>query len=325
MHFATAFDKLGAMHQVVATVGPASYGLVSRLVEAGATAFRLNASHLSAADLALHIREIRAEAPRLEIVVDLQGAKMRVGDGQARLVKTNEQLRFCLHADGDVHVPHPELFAAVSVGDTLKCDDDRLHFIVEHVEACVIKTRSLQDGVVSPRKGINLANHPVRLDGLTQTDRLHVEACQPFEDISFAVSFVCDGTEAAWVRALSPRRHLIAKIERREALDRVDDIYRAFDAVWICRGDLGAQLGPRDLARFIAAFRPPIDQVPTWIAGQVLEHLTHHARPTRSEICHLFDLMSRGYAGIVLSDESAVGIDPVNAVRVAVDLLKALR
>jgi pyruvate kinase len=115
----------------------------------------------------------------------------------------------------------------------------------------------------------------------------------------------------------------VGKIERREAAEAVEVIAPRVDAVWICRGDLGAQIGAAALARFVAALSPRDLGVPVLMAGQVLEHLTRHREPTRSEVCHLFDLVARGYRGIVLSDETAVGGDPANAVAAATSLLRA--
>jgi pyruvate kinase len=114
-----------------------------------------------------------------------------------------------------------------------------------------------------------------------------------------------------------------AKIERREAAHAIASIAGRVDAIWICRGDLGVQLGAPGLARFVASLRPSAFRVPVLMAGQVLEHLTRHRQPTRSEVCHLFDLADRGYRGFVLSDETAIGDDPLNAVETATSLLRA--
>ena len=126
------------------------------------------------------------------------------------------------------------------------------------------------------------------------------------------------------IRSLAPELHLVAKVERQEAIDHLPALYGAADELWICRGDLGAQLGIGSLARWLHRFVPRNGAKPTLIAGQVLEHLTHHASPTRSEVCHLFDLLSRGYAGVVLSDETAVGRDPIQATTTCADLLRDL-
>jgi pyruvate kinase len=177
--------------------------------------------------------------------------------------------------------------------------------------------------MLSPRKGFNRAVHPVVTDDLSSRDVAIAKAAHGAGCHSFAVSFVADGRECDWVRRQVGPVEVVAKIERQDALARLCDIVRTSDALWICRGDLGAQLGRLALGRAIAGIDPRQFHLPLWMAGQVLEHLTAHRDPTRSEVCHLYDLIGRGYAGVVLSDETAIGCDPVNAVRCARELVNA--
>lgn len=313
--------------QLVVTLGPASAGLVGELAGSGATAFRLNASHLGVGALVEWLERVRAAAPAVPVVVDLQGAKMRVGDCASRRVARGERVRFALTpaAPDDVPLPHPELFQAVRPGEVLSCDDDRLRCEVERAEEGLLVARWLGDGLLSPRRGLNRASHPVEPRGPGERDLAQLAAARPFGPVSFAWSFMTDGREAAWVREAAPGCPVVGKVERAEAVTALDRLLAAVDEAWICRGDLGAQLGPRALARFVADWRPPASGPPVLMAGQVLHHLAGHADPTRSEVCHLFDLLARGYAGIVLSDETAVGAAPLEAVRVARRLLDELR
>ncbi len=315
------------MSQLVVTLGPASAGLIHELARAGATAFRLNGSHLEVAALVEWLERVRAAAPALPVVVDLQGAKMRLGDLTQRRVARGELVRFALRpaAADDVPLPHPELFLAVRPGEVLSCDDDRLRCEVERAEEGLLVARWLGEGVLAPRKGLNRATHPVEPEGPGERDRAQLAAAQRFGPVAFAWSFMTDGREAAWVREAAPGCPVVGKVERAEAVTGIDRVLAAVDAAWICRGDLGAQLGPRALARFVAGWRPPASGPPVLMAGQVLHHLASHVDPTRSEVCHLFDLLARGYAGIVLSDETAVGAAPLEAVRVARRLLDELR
>jgi pyruvate kinase len=310
--------------QLVATIGPASASLAAELAAAGATAFRLNASHLAPPELADALSRLGHDCPGAPVVVDLQGAKMRLGLASPRDVSEADRLRFG-EADADVLVPHPELFEQARVGDVLSVDDARVRFEVLRVAAGTLETRALNTGRLLPRKGINLERHPVRLHGLTASD---VEACAVAARgaaSALAFSFMLDGSESAWLRTAVPGCRVVGKIERHEAVHRLPEIAARVDAVWVCRGDLGAQIGPAALARAVASIEPTHLTVPVLMAGQVLEHLTHHREPTRSEVCHLFDLLARGYAGVVLSDETAVGIDPVHAVATTADLLASLR
>lgn len=310
--------------QLVATVGPASFHLAQDLVHAGAWALRFNASHMSPQELGDRLTQTRQRLPLVPLIVDLQGAKMRLGLFDARAVAPGDVIELALDArDSAVPVPHPELLRAVRPGETLSIDDDRVRLRVLETSERHLRAACLSEGVLRPRKGVNVVEHPVQLHDLTAADQQHLRAALALPGVGFALSFVARAADAGWVRSRAPDRLLIGKIERAEATENIASIAASFDALWICRGDLGAQLGPAKLARWLHGFRPDLP-APVWLAGQVLEHLTAHASATRSEVCHLFDILQRGYAGIVLSDETAVGADPVGAVRAAVGLLRDL-
>jgi len=313
--------------ELVATLGPSSFRLAPGLARAGATSFRINGSHMTGAELTATMRRVRELLPSQPIVVDLQGAKMRVGRFPRRRVRAGERVSFFLAAEGDaqgaVPVPHAELFRAAQVGELLHCDDDRLQFEVTEARDDALWSRCTVEGTLEPRKAVNLHDHPVQLEALCEADRDQLTRIAGFENLSLAFSFMKDGREAAWVRQFAPTSPVIGKIERREAVDGLATIASQVDGLWICRGDLGAQLGSAELARAVARLRPETMDVPMLMAGQVLEHLTEHATPTRSEVCHLYDLLERGFAGIVLSDETAIGADPVGAVSTAAALLRA--
>lgn len=226
-----------------------------------------------------------------------------------------ERIRFALSASGqEIPLPHREIFAAVASGDTLSCDDDRLRFRVLGISVDALETVALVDGTLRPRKGVNVLEHPVLLTDLSEFDQTCIRMTSNLGNVGFAFSFMKDGCEANWICRRAPDCFVVGKVERREATENVHQIAASADAVWICRGDLGAQLGPAAMARWISKYDPLLEPCPVLMAGQVLEHLTTHAAPTRSEICHLFDLVGKGYSGFVLSDETAIGVDPVGAV-----------
>lgn len=308
---------------LVATLGPSSLPCAQAVVAAGATRLRLNGSHMTAASVDQALRQIRREVPDVPVVLDLQGAKMRLGHFAERSLSAGDDLVLTLDPENDgIPLPHPELFRALRTGDTLRCDDDRVRLRVMVVTPERINVRALHRGTLRPRKGVNVMEHPVELDGLTPSDAEQIEVAGAHAGVQLACSFVRDGRELGWVAARAPGAHLIAKVERQESIDQLNELEAAADELWICRGDLGAQIGLGPLARWLHGFVPGERGKPFLIAGQVLEHLTRHASATRSEVCHLFDLLSRGYAGVVLSDETAIGHDPRNAVAIATSLLR---
>ncbi len=309
--------------QLVVTLGPMGVALARALADAGATSFRLNASHLSPERLDAALTSLERQIPEAPVVVDLQGAKLRLGALAPREIAVDERLCFSLDGEaGALPLPHPELFAAAARGAQLGCDDGRLRFEIEAYGADWMRVRSLSKGTLSPRKGINLMEHPVRLTRLTAHDQACIGATRG--RAAFAFSFMEDGREAEWVRGEAPGSLVIGKIERAEALAALDSLAARVDALWICRGDLGEQLGMAPLARFVAGFQPNALPKPVLMAGQVLHHLSVAPQPTRSELCHLYDLLARGYAGIVLSDETACGAEPIAAVSAASEILNEL-
>ena len=275
-----------------------------------------------AGELAGLAAAVRAGFPDFPIFVDLQGAKMRLGGFMEIAVAEGDPILFALSGSaGTVPLPHKEMFATVEIGDTLSFDDDRLRFRVAAKAGDVLQAVALSQGTLRPRKGVNVVEHPVMLTDLTEADLACVRATAPLGGVSFALSFMKDGQEAAWIRRQAPGCAVVGKVERREAAGQAHAIAGLVDALWICRGDLGAQLGEAEMARWVGGYDPRVEACPVLMAGQVLEHMTAHASPTRAEVCHLFDLVARGYAGFVLSDETAVGADPVAAVRTLRSLL----
>jgi pyruvate kinase len=310
-------------HRLIATLGPSSFGHAAALVRAGATELRLNASHMSPDELSRRCAEVRAELPDVRCVVDLQGNKMRVGKIGSRQLELDAEVVLTLDpSDGNcVFVPHPELFEQAAVGQRLCLDDGRIDIDIIGHEPGRLVARVRRAGLLHSRKGINRAEHPIDLSDLSATDQQAILRGLSFDGIDFAVSFVNDGSEATWVRNRAPNRRVILKVERGEAIANLPKLVQAADELWICRGDLGVQLGLSSMAKWIAAIDPRKYSIPILMAGQVLEHLRLHDAPTRSEVCHLHDLILRGYAGIVLSDETAIGNAPESAIRWAAQLM----
>jgi pyruvate kinase len=309
--------------QLIATLGPTSFDAAPALAAAGATAFRLNAAHMQPAELRVSARQLRAALPDAPLVVDLQGAKMRLGRFPERDVSVGERVVFAIESEtaSTIPLPHDPLFAQAQAGETLSVDDGRLRFKTIACTRNHMEAEALVAGRLRPRKGVNVIEHPVALDDLTPADLDAIVALAGVSGVAWAFSFLVDGRETEWVRRRQSDAVVIGKIERREAVAKIQEAAKCCDALWICRGDLGVQLGMEELGRRVAAIDPRRLSRPILMAGQVLEHLTQHAEPTRSEVCHVFDLIARGYSGIVLSDETALGVDPVRAVRVAASLL----
>jgi pyruvate kinase len=175
-------------------------------------------------------------------------------------------------------------------------------------------------GEVSPGKGITLPGCEYRKESLSDKDRAIIASTQGLAAVRYAISYVRDALEMARYRELvGASACLIAKIERQPAVDEAVEIAAAADQLWLCRGDLGAELGLGGMAQAVQRFSEQVAglQVPVLMAGQVLEHMASQPTPTRSEVCYLFDSLQRGYSGFVLSDETAVGRYPLESCQAA--------
>lgn len=304
----------------VFTLGPASES--PKIIEyfcQTADGFRLNVAHLSLEGLKTWLDRLSSifynQGKVWPVILDLQGAKMRIGQYPSQAeIPANVCLFFGeVSASPDyLPVPHLDLFQVLQVGDILSLNDDRLKIKVTEVGQRQATAEVLVNGSLSAYKGINRLDHPVPFTQVGQRDRAAIELGLQYEYVQFACSFVLDGTEAEHLRPLTQDRRLIAKIERPESMQFLQDIDGNFDDLWFCRGDLGTQAGLRVLgalqAQFVAQF-PQLSK-PKFIAGQVLEYMTYFPQPTRSEVVHLYDLKIAGFDGMVLSDETAIGQFP---------------
>lgn len=318
-------------YEITATLGPNSAhpGIWAEMLRAGATSFRLNTSHITSQDLVdwltrIHTfrRQARAE---FSLILDLQGSKWRLGQFPPYTLREGQQVMLILAAKsqgaGVLPVPHADFFRAAQEGDgEILLNDAKSRLRVEAVEGPQVLAVVEQGGEIRPRKGITLSGSQARQESLGLNDQSMLDVAQAYPFVAYAVSYVRDGEEMQRYRALFPHgARLVAKLERQPALDDTPAIAAHADSVWLCRGDLGAELGIPGMAAAVHRFTAmlPSLSAPAHMAGQVLEHMVDHPNPTRSEVCFLYDTLQAGYAGVVLSDECAIGHHPVEAVRAA--------
>ena len=312
---------------LIATVGPASFKCVDGLVQAGADILRLNTSHILGTALTKTIADIRRAAPHTPLVIDLQGTKLRLGKVTKRAIHQGDEVIFSKSPHllpTSVHLPHDIFFDSVHDGDIFSVGDGELKFRVSEHGPLSLTARALTEGMLLPRKGVTLINRPLTESGVTPADlsRIAEVLKTSARNVSWALSFISSAEDAAQIRSHLPQSaRFIAKIERQSAVEHIHEIAHKTDEIWICRGDLGEQLGMSGMAEFVSGFEPKEFGVPCILAGQVLHHLTEHPLPTRAEVCQLVDALKRGFGGIVLSDETSSGTNPVNAVSTARTLL----
>lgn len=325
-------------YSIVATLGPASSTEEAWLAmaEAGAAAFRLNTSHLSLDEIDAWLERLMAFRLKLgmhlPVILDLQGSKWRLGEFLPLELEEGKLIRMIPTANTRVPdtltVPHADFFRAVrSSGKKILLNDARSILEVESWGEDGVMARVLLGGWIEPRKGITLLGGDFRTEGLNEKDRAILQRIPPEEWIHFAISYIRDAREMAVYRSLmGEKRFLIAKLERKSAVEEAGIISQHADALWLCRGDLGAEEGLPAMAELAYRFEMNLGEIkkPVYLAGQVLEHLTDHPTPTRAEVIALYQAIKAGYAGLVLSDETAIGKNPVGACQAAAMFRSAL-
>lgn len=326
--------------KIVCTVGPAtsSRAVIGRLVSSDVDVFRINFSHGSRATHLEQIASIRRQAERLgrtiAILQDLPGPKIRVGkmkNGSAELAKGSE---FILRADqvlGDesqATVNNPTLIHSVGKGDVLHLADGLIRLRVEERLGESVRCTVLSGGILSDGKGVNAPGVELKIEFPTRQDREHLAFGLEHGVDFVALSFVSNSDDIRAVRKLLHRGDgptLIAKVEKREAVENFDSILAESDGVMVARGDLGIE---------VASERVPVIQKgiiekcnlagkPVIVATQMLVSMVNNPVPTRAETSDVVTAVLDGADAVMLSDETAVGKYPVEAVRMLDKIVRA--
>jgi pyruvate kinase len=318
--------------KIVATIGPASASAesVRELIVNGMDAARLNLSHGSHDDHAARaelIREAQQEAGRpIAIIGDLQGPKIRVGELDAPMtLERGGEVIVVANADG--RSSNGELPVAPAViGDVLHpghevlIDDGLVRLRVEEVDAGRARCDVLVGGRVTSHKGVNLPGVPLPIPSLTRKDIDDLEFALELGVDYVALSFVRSAADVHDLKALieqaGSHAHVIAKIEKAEAIDALEAVLAETDAVMVARGDLGVEIGAavvpliqkRIILRALERGKPVIT------ATQMLESMIHHPEPTRAEASDVANAILDGTSAVMLSGETAVGDYPIQAV-----------
>jgi pyruvate kinase len=315
--------------KIVATLGPASSdrSIIAKLFEAGADVFRINMSHTSherMRELVAAIRAVEADHGRpIGILVDLQGPKLRVGSFAAGPAMLTKGETFTLDADptpGDsrrVHLPHPEIFVAIKPGHTLLLDDGKVKLVATEADSSRIVTRVEVGGKLSDRKGVSLPDTTIPFSALAEKDRADLEAALDTGIDWVALSFIQRPEDIAEAKKITRgRATVMAKIEKPQAVSRLDEILDITDALMVARGDLGVEM-PLEKVPGVQKMMTRAGRragKPVVVATQMLESMISSPVPTRAEVSDVSTAIFEGADAIMLSAESAAGQYPVEAV-----------
>jgi pyruvate kinase len=318
--------------KIVCTLGPASDGeILPRLLEAGMDVARLNFSHGTQAEHGGRIKRLRELAAALKqplaILQDLPGPKMRIGEvpGGEAVVKEGEV--FLLSAvplkagETGVMVGYPQIIEETPVGVPILLADGNIELRVEGKTAQALRCRVVVGGELRSQVGINFPMHSLSVPAFTEKDR---------EDLRFGIAQGVDFVALSYVRSrqdVSAAREfmgslgadilIIAKIEKHEALSRLEEILEAADGLMVARGDLGVEIPLEEVPvvqkQIIAAANRVSKPVIT--ATQMLLSMVSHSRPSRAEATDVANAILDGSDAVMLSEETAAGQYPVEAVK----------
>jgi len=319
--------------KVIATIGPSSSNpeMVVKLIEAGVNVFRVNMSHASHDEFRARIRMVRdAEkscGSAVGVIADLQGPKLRIGQLEGHkpvVLKAGDPFEITTEAVvgnaqrvSTTYVPLPK---DVKTGDRILLDDGRIELRVTGTTQTTVSTVVVNGGELGENKGMNLPGVAVSSPSLTEKDREDVAVVVPGGADFVALSFVRRAQDVldakAAVKAAGGDAPVIAKIEKPEAIDHLEEILDVADAVMVARGDLGVEMPPElvpTLQKQIIA-RARAHLIPAITATQMLDSMRHNPRPTRAEASDVANAIIDGTDSTMLSGETAAGDYPVEAV-----------
>ncbi len=325
--------------KILATLGPASNAreMILKLSRAGADVFRVNMSHASHDLMRQTVANIRSVEQELGypigILVDIQGPKHRLGEFENGEVDVEPGDTITLDSNpepGDksrVCLPHPDILEATQKGHRLLINDGKVELKVVDTGKGWVKAKVVSGTWLADKKGMNLPDSELSSGALTKKDRSDIEAALKEEIDWIALSFIQRPEDLAEARKICQGKvGLMAKIEKPQAMERLDDIIEMADAVMVARGDLGVEmpleLVPSMQKKMIRKCRKA--GRPVVVATQMLESMINAPVPTRAEVSDVANAVYEGADAIMLSAESAAGDYPLEAVSTMNSIAEAI-
>ena len=319
--------------KILATLGPASHSveMIEGLIKAGANMFRLNFSHGSHEYHLETLNNIRTAMKNLNktvgILQDISGPKVRIGDLKEPFELYRDDVITFLKddmlgykkADKEyvVSINYPDILDKVKIDEYIYLYDGTIRAKVIAI-GNEVKAKIENHGILSSRKGVNFPNTVIDIDVITKKDEIDIAWGVENEVDYFAISFVQNAKDMRKARNLlgSYKGKLIAKIEKFDAVENIDEIIEASDGLMVARGDLGIEVPYYDVPTIqkMLIKKANLKGIPVITATQMLLSMTQNERATRAEISDVANAVLDGTDAVMLSEESAIGEDPVNVV-----------
>ena len=315
--------------KIVATLGPASssYEMIYKLAESGASMFRLNTSHGTPEVHLENIKNVRKVSDALglhiPVLIDLQGPKIRVGNmpEPVNVTKGDEiKLKACSFEEGLIPVDYDGIADDVKVGDKILLDDGKVGLEVLEIKDGTVRAKVLYGEIIKPRKGINLPGSTASLEAVTKRDVEYIKFAVENKVDYIALSFVREADDVKlakkYIENFGGNIPVIAKIEKPQAVENLEEIVRVSDGIMVARGDLGIEMSPAEvpIVQKIIIQETIRQRKVCIVATQMLETMIEEPIPTRAEASDVANAIMDGTDAVMLSAETAAGKYPVEAV-----------
>jgi len=322
--------------KIIATLGPASSSpkIISELIKEGTDVFRINLSHANVSEVENVLTILKAASLKLKrpvaTLIDLQGQKIRIkGFGKKEYISLKANNEFILDTTlGDnkgteksVGLTYKDLPRQLEIGDELLLSDALIKLEVRDIQKSKIFTKIIRGGKLKPYQGVNKRGGGLSLKGITEKDKKDLVAAAKLDIDYIAVSFVKDANDIRVVKKIISKKQIgiIAKIERSEAIDNIDEIAKISDGLLVARGDLGVEIGIEQLpAVQDKLIRKAIsfDKI-VIVATQMMESMINNRVPTRAEVFDVANAVTSGVDAVMLSAETAIGSYPIDVIQEA--------
>jgi len=313
--------------KIIATIGPStiSKSMIDKMIIAGMDAARINMSHYNTNfDIKSIVKTIRASAEKhkksVSIIMDLPGPKIRTNNMNSINIKKGEE--YTLGKDADIPINFDLKFKGLDSGAKVKIDDGKISFkVTRKISSSKILIRSLNKGKIKSRKGVNISGLEINLPTLQKEDIKFAKMAVDLDIDWIALSFVRFKDDRELLDKLfKDKKHhipLIAKIEKTEAVNNINDIIESFDGILIARGDLGLELELEKVPSLQKKIIKKCNQrcKPVIVATQMLESMIDNPLPTRAEVSDVASAIYDGADSIMLSGETAVGNFALESIR----------
>ena len=326
--------------KIIATIGPATESKenLEKIIKEGVNVCRLNFSHGSHEDhlkVLQNIKEINQEQGiHIATLGDLQGPKLRVGkmEDNTLLVEGNEITftdKECIGNADLVYMNYKEFASDVKKGEFIRLDDGKLELeILETNGKDTVRAKVTQGGILKSNKGVNLPNTVISLPSLTEKDLIDLEFALKHNIDCIGLSFVRDARDIielkGMIAAKNKKARVIAKIEKPEAVENIEEIIKETDAIMVARGDLGVEIPMQKvpIVQKMIVEKCIKYSKPVVIATQMMESMIESSTPTRAEVNDVANAVLDGADAVMLSGETSVGKYPVYVIKAMVKILE---